>query len=108
MAYSLLWREEAVEDIARFSDKHRRMFVRKVRLVVDNLPQSLRLRSVQPVRGAEDLGLPGRLYELDVGSGFRVAIMVNEEQQTAIVYLAGDHDYCKANYLKAADRRLKD
>ncbi|MCH8087524.1 MAG: hypothetical protein IIC81_06685 [Chloroflexi bacterium] len=105
MGYRVEFREETEEELNVFSHKHRRALINKIRHVADNLPQSLRLKTVQPIRGAP-ADMAGRLFELDVGSGPRVAFVLYEEQKLLVVYLIGTHDYAKANYLRAAERRL--
>jgi hypothetical protein len=66
---------------------------------------SLRLKSVQPIKGQQRLGLPGTLYELDIGPGIRAAFVLSDDQRQLAVYLVGNHDYALENYLKDADER---
>jgi hypothetical protein len=79
-------------------------------MTTEMLPVShaLRLRTVQPVRGQEHLRIPGRLFELDIGSGIRVAFVLYDDRESLVVYMVGTHDYAKANYLKAAEERLRE
>ena len=107
MAYSVSWLAETEQELRRFSRRFQSTIINKVTNIADNVPTSLRLRSVQIIRGQETLRLNGVLYELDVGSGPRVAFLLDVERERLIVYLVGTHDYCKENYLAAAADRLE-
>jgi hypothetical protein len=88
-----------------FSKKDQRAIVKKVKQVVEGLPESLKQKTVEPVRGAS-----GRLsgnrdaIEIKVGSGYRAAVVLDHNRQVAIVYMVGTHDYARARYLSALDR----
>ena len=107
MAYSVKWLRESEEELKRFFSKHfQDSILTKVDHIAANLPTSLSLRGVQPIRDQEELELTGRLFELDVGSGPQVAFVLYDDIQLLLVYLVGTHDYAKSNYIRAALERL--
>ena len=106
MACEIAWHEGAVEELAIFPMNLRRTIVRKIEHIAANIPGSLRLKSVQPVKEQQALSLQGRLYELDIGRGIRAAFVLSDDQEHLVVYLVGNHDYALENYLKAAEERL--
>lgn len=109
MGYSLRWRGEAVQELASmFSKKEQRAILRKVKEVIEGLPESLKQKTVEPVRGAS-----GRLsgnkaaIEIKIGSGNRAAVVLDHDLQVATVYMVGTHDYARAHYLSALDKRIE-
>ena len=76
MGYRVEWLEETEAELKVFSKRFRIIIKRKVEKIASGIPESLKLRSVRLVRGQENLKISGRLYELDVGSGPRVAFVV--------------------------------
>ena len=107
MAYSVVWLSETESELRVFSHRFQRTIISKVTNVAQNLPTSLNLRTIQRIRGQQTLGFEGTLFELDVGAGPRVAFRLDEERELLIVYLVGNHDYCRDNYLRAAENRLE-
>ena len=79
---------------------------RKVEKIASGIPETLKLSSIQLIRGQQGLAIQGRLYELDIGSGARAAFVINVDKQTLTVYMVGTHDYAYENYLKSAAKRL--
>ena len=108
MVYRVSWLPETEEELKRFSKRFKHVIIRKVEHIAQNLPSSLRLKGIQRVRGQERLQISGRLFELDVGAGPRVAFALYDDLQLLVVYLVGTHDYAKANYLRAAAERLEE
>jgi hypothetical protein len=98
---------ETEEELKRFSKRFQLTIIRKVEHIAQSLPDSLRLKGIQRVRGQETLQVSARLFELDVGSGPRVAFALYDNRELLVVYLVGIHDYAKANYLRAAADRLE-
>lgn len=107
MAYRVEWLSETESELRVFDRRFRTTIISKVTHIALNLPTSLRLRTIQRIRGQEALGYAGILFELDVGSGPRVAFRLDEDREMLIVYLVGTHDYCRENYLRAAENRLE-
>jgi hypothetical protein len=106
LGYRLEWHVETESEIRGFPKRFQATIRRKLQTIAAGWPQSARLKSVQPIRGQENLGIQGQLFEVDIGAGPRAGILVDSIRQVITVYLVGTHDYAKANYLKAADRRL--
>lgn len=107
MVYEVEWLEEVEGELRRFfSKRFQGSIVRKVEHIAANLPASLSLRGVQPVKGQSGLDIPGQLYELDIGSGARAAFVLHSEPDRLVVYLVGHHDYARSHYLRAAVERL--
>ena len=107
MAYRVEWRTEAQEELrSQFSKKHQRAVIRKVEHFAANLPASLGLKTVQPIRNAPPRPDGGRAFELDIGAGPRAALVVFEPSQKVVVYLVGGHDYAYSHYLSALERRM--
>lgn len=106
MGYRVEWLEETEAELKVFPKRFRFTIKRKVEKIASNIPDTLKLRSVRPVRRQEELGIKGHLYELDVGSGPRVAFVVYEDRHLLIVYMVGTHDYAYAHYLTLAAGRL--
>ena len=101
------WLSECEEELRRFfSKRFQDSIIRKVDHIAANLPNSLTLRSVQPVKGQEVLKQNGQLFEMDIGSGPRAAFALYDAPKRMIVYLVGPRDYAKANYLRVAAERL--
>ena len=78
MEFKVVLLEETDAELKVFSKKHRLAILNKIRNVAANLPQSLSLKTVQPIRGAP-VRETGRLFELDVGSGPRAAFALDNE-----------------------------
>jgi mRNA-degrading endonuclease RelE of RelBE toxin-antitoxin system len=108
LVYRVLWLPATEEELKRFSTRFQRTIIRKVEHIAQNLPSSLRLKGVQRIRGQETLQISARLFELDVGSGPRVAFALYDNRELLTVYLVGTHDYAKVNYLRAATERLEE
>jgi len=106
LACSIEWHPNTEAELAIFPQNLRLTIVNKVEHIASNVPMSLRLKSVQAVKGQQHLGLQGRLYELDIGRGIRAAFVVYNDHEQLIVYLVGNHDYALENYLKSAEERL--
>ena len=107
MVYEVEWLVEVEAELRRFfSKRFQGSIVRKVEHIAANLPASLSLRGVQPVKGQSELEISGQLYELDIGSGARAAFVLHNDSNRLIVYLVGHHDYARENYLRAALERL--
>jgi mRNA-degrading endonuclease RelE of RelBE toxin-antitoxin system len=104
--YQVEWRTETIDEMKVFSKDFQKAIRHKVEHVANNIPSSLKLRSVQPIRDQEQISVGGTLYELDIGSGPRVAFVVDNETSTLTVYMVGTHDYAYSNYLKLALKRL--
>ena len=107
MAYRIDWMPETDEEFGRFSKKFKITIRDKVKNVAANWPNSRNLRTIVRVRGQEALGYLDNVFELKVGSGPRVAFVVDEEQQLFRIYMVGTHEYCKDNYLKALRQRVE-
>lgn len=107
MAYQIEWLVETEAELKVFSKGFRMTIKRKVEKIASNIPESLKLSSVQPIKGQEGLAIQGRIYELDIGSGARAAFVINVDKQTLTVYMVGTHDYAYENYLKLATKRLE-
>ena len=107
MAYNVEWLPETESELRVFDRRFRKAIINKVEHIAQNLPTSLTLRTIQRIRGQAALGFIGTLFELDVGSGPRVAFRLDEERELLMVYLVGNHDYCRDNYLRAAEDRLE-
>ena len=89
-----------------FSARDRQRLRDKVRDVAANIPESLNLKTVSRLRGAQLApGVQGA-YELRIGSGYRVGFLLLPESSTLKVYLAGTHDYANKNFLSALERRV--
>ena len=109
MDYEVDWLEEVEEELKRFfSKRFQGAIIRKVDHIAANLPLSLSLRSVQPVKGQSTLEITGQLFELDIGSGARAAFVLYTDPNRLVVYLVGHHDYAQSNYLRAAQERLSE
>lgn len=107
MAYRLEWLEETEPEMRAFPKRFQETIRKKLQLIAQGWPQTQRLSSVQPIRGQENLGFSGQLFEVDIGSGPRAAILVDPALQTVTVYMVGTHDYAKEHYLQAAEERLQ-
>ena len=107
MVYRVEWRVEAVEELKRFfSRKHQQAIVDKVQHFADNLPASLSLKSVQPIRNASAIPGGGRAFEVDVAAGPRAAVVVVEEAERVVVYMVGPHDYANERFVSALEERM--
>ena len=107
MGYRINFRDETIPELESLRPKLRRMILDKLKKVAGNLPQSLNMKTVEPVRGSDRLGLPGRFFKLEVTSGYRAAFVLYDDTQLMTVYLVGNHDYAKKFYTKAAVQRLE-
>ena len=85
MEYSVSWDERTEEDLRRIEGR-RRAIIRKIASLAKTLPDSLRLKGVQPIVGAAN-----GYYEVDVGKN-RVAIFVDHDQQRVQVCFLASHD----------------
>lgn len=90
-----------------FSEKEQRAILKKVNQVVEGLPESLKQKTVEPIRGATAF-LSGNkdAIKVKIGSGNRAAIVLDHDLQSAIVYMVGKHDYAYDHYLSALNERL--
>ncbi len=108
MAYRVVFLAPAIEELRRFfPERERRRITRKIHDIADKAPDSFKLRTVTYLKGAEaDLAQIGgdAAYEVKIGSGYRAAFVVFENQQLIIVYLAADHDYANRLFLSALSR----
>jgi mRNA-degrading endonuclease RelE of RelBE toxin-antitoxin system len=105
--YQIEWHPETFNEFSVFSKDFRRTIKRKVENIAANIPASLKLRSVQPVKWQDTINVAGTLYELDIASGAKVAFCVDDERRVLTVYMVGKHDYAYSNYLTLASERLK-
>ena len=106
MAYRVEWHSEAARELGQmFSARDQRRVISKVEDTAAGLPQSLELKTVSRLRGAQlPPGAQGA-YELRIGRGYRVAFVLFAETQTLRVYLAGTHDYANRLFLSALESR---
>lgn len=106
MQYQVEWHEATLDEFKNFSKKFRDTIRDKIKHIADNLPASLKLRSIQPIRDQDLLPLTGTLYELDIASGAKAAFVVDDDRKVLIVYMVGKHDYAYSNYTYLAKERL--
>ncbi len=106
MSYRLEWLTETEPEMRVFPKRFQDTIRKKLQRIAEGWPQTAHLHSVQPIRGQESLGFQGQLFEVDIGSGPRAAILIDPALQTVTVYVVGTHDYAKEHYLKAAEERL--
>jgi hypothetical protein len=109
LVYQIEWHEDTVNDFRQcaFSKDFTKTIKRKVEHIAKDIPTSLKLRSVQPIKRQDELDIDGSLYELDIASGAKVAFKVDDVKKVLTVYLVGTHNYAFSNYLIAASSRLK-
>jgi len=85
LEYSVSWDERTEEDLRRI-DGRPQAIIRKIRNLAKTLPDSLKLKGVQPIVGAAN-----GYYEVDVGKN-RVAIFVDHDCQRVQVCFLASHD----------------
>jgi len=81
LGYKLEWLVETEGELKRFSKSFREPIKRKVEHFAQNYSESKGLKGVQQIKGQQDLAVSGTLYELDVGSGPRVALAVSDSKK---------------------------
>lgn len=69
MNYQVEWHPATVDELKIFSPRFRKAIKRKVENIADNIPVSLKLRTVTPIKGQYTLAVTGILYELDIAWG---------------------------------------
>jgi len=108
LAYRTEWRQEAADELSTlFSKREQAALLRKIAQVVAGFPQSLLLKTVTPIRGADQYLSGNKVaIEIRVGSGNRAAVVVDNDAELATVYMVGKHDYAYTHYLSALDERL--
>ena len=87
-----------------FSKRDQRAIFAKLRHIAENLPSSLRLRTVNRLLGAILSEEGAEAYELRVGSGYRAAFVLFHARQLMLVYMVGTHDYANRNFLSGLSR----
>jgi len=107
LKYQVEWKPGTLDEMKVFQKRFRQTIIRKIQTIADDIPTSLKLRSVQPVKGQDMINVDDHLYELDIASGQKAAFAINDEKKILIVYMVGNHEYACANYLKLASERLK-
>ena len=108
MAYRVVILAEALEEMRRFFPlRERQRITRKIRHIADNVPESLKLRGVTYLKGAESAleRIGGdAAYEVRIGYGYRAAFVLYNSEQLIRVYLAASHDYANELFLQALSR----
>lgn len=108
MTYQVEWHPATVDELRVFSLRFRKAIKHKVEKIANNIPVSLNLQTVTPVKGQDTIAVKGTLYELDIASGAKVAFSIEDDKKLLTVYMVGKHDYAYLNYLKLASERLKE
>lgn len=108
MNYQVEWHPATVDDLKVFSPRFRKTIKRKVENIANNIPVSLKLRTVTLIKGQDTIAVRGTLYELDIASGEKVAFSIEDDKKILTVYMVGKHEYAYSNYLRAASERLKE
>ncbi len=85
MEYEVIWDERVIQDWRRITGS-RAPIINKINNIAKTIPESLKLRGVQPIRGA-----PDGFYEVDVAKN-RVAIFVDNDKRFVTVLFLGAHD----------------
>jgi mRNA-degrading endonuclease RelE of RelBE toxin-antitoxin system len=106
LEYQVEWLVETIDEMKAFPKDFQKTIKHKVEHIAISIPISLKLKSIQPIRDQEQISVRGDLYELDIGSGPRVAFCVDDENKIVTVFMVGTHDYAYSNYLKLASKRL--
>lgn len=106
MNYQVEWHPATVDDLREFSPRFRKTIKRKVEHIANNIPVSLKLRTVTLIQGQDTLDVKGTLYELDIASGEKAAFSIEHDRKVLTVYMVGKHNYAYLNYLKLASERL--
>jgi hypothetical protein len=106
LAYRVRWLSETTEELKRFTPKLQVTVIDKIEKVAAGIPQSLSSKNVVPISGQGRLNLEYRLFEFKINYSDRAAFALLDDKSELVVYLVGNHDYCKRNYLVEASRRL--